>query len=290
MKHLLDIINEDKIKYSLSEDYIEKTTKVLNELIDTLPSIPNVAHVNHMNRIEGEFWFNEWDLLRSPIAESAEYIGHPQTITLDLNTKRKIKFDVEVAKEAFRQIFGMKINEGIFDDNISKISPEWQWVNDLYTALSKFFKTKTFSKVNSTYSSRYNSYPAGIFKILKSLPTVEKDGLIMTLYAIKFDSFEPNYEYCGLKLQVFVYERKDVEKVATIKAQNDARKPLDIVGRELLPGDTVAYAILGGYSGYKGMMTGSITKVNKDMVEVDGHRLRADRCCLISRKDGKRIE
>ena len=291
MKHLVDIINEDKIKYTISADYPEKTEKVLNALVDLLPPVPNVSHAARGNYPDGEFWFNKDDLLRSAIAESSEYIGYPQTIHLNLNSKKETGFNVDVAREAFKKEFGARLDEGIFGDNITNDLPEYEWVVKLHSALSKYFKTNNFNKINFEYYTRYGNYPAGIYKILKTLPTIEKDGMIITLYAIDLRSFKQDSEFCRCDLIVFVYEKKDPEKVKEINAANAARLPLDIVGRELREGDLVAYAGIGGYGGYKGMLTGTVKKVAKDQVTLDsGKSVYANRCCLISRKDGKRIE
>ena len=98
-----------------------------------------------------------------------------------------------------------------------------------------------------------------------------------------------NDNYIG-NPSIFVYEEKDPAKLAEIKAHNDALKPLDVVGRELMVGDTVAYALMGGYGKYNGMQVGTINSISKEMVNVDGKGVTGNRCCLISRKDGKRIE
>lgn len=305
MKHLVDIINEDKIKYQISADYPKKTEKVLNALIDILPIVPNISHVkrNSWNLAgEGEFWFNKDDLLRSALAESGEYIGHPQTIHMNFDSEIETGFNVEVAREAFRKEFGARLdesvfedkeslNEGVFGDNITNDLPEYEWVIKLKDSLSKYFKSSNFNKIYFEYSERYSAWPAGIYKILKTFPTVERDEMFITLYAMDLRNFESNKKYCEINLIVFVYEKKDPEKVKEINAANAARLPLDIVGRELKEGDFIAFAGIGGYGGYKGMLTGTVKKATKDQVALDsGKSVYANRCCLISRKDGKRIE
>ena len=291
MKHFSEIINEDKIRYAISEDYPEKTEKVLDSLVDLLPPVPNVSHTVSGNYPDGEFWFNKYDLLRSAPAESSEYIGHPQTIHLNFNSKKESGFNVDVAREAFRKEFGARLDEGIFNDNITNDLPEYEWVVKLKEALSKYFKTNNFGKIYFEYSARYSAWPAGIYKTLKTFPTVERDGMFITLYAMDLRSFKSNSEFCRCDLIVFVYEKKDPNKVKEINAVNAARKPLDIVGRELMVGDLVAYASIGGYGGYKGMLTGTVVKASKDQVTFEnGKSAYANRCCLISRKDGKKIE
>lgn len=291
MKQISEIINEDKLVYELSDDYVDKTKKILDDLVDSLPEMPNVKHESHGIFIQGKFGFNKDDLLRSALAESSEYIGHPQIIRLPIDTEHEKGFNVEIAKKAFNQIFGLRINEGIFDNNITKEIPEYEWVQKLYDSLSKYFNTKSFDKVYSEYCVSYNKYPAGIYKTIKNLPTVEKYDLIMTLYAIDLRRFEPNIKYGEITIAMFIYEKKDPNKVKEINATNAARKPLDIVGRELMVGDLVAYASIGGYGGYKGMLTGTIVKAAKDQVTFEnGKSVNANRCCLISRKDGKKIE
>lgn len=289
----MDIINEDTIKYQISEDYEEKTEKILNELVGVLPDAPFINHKKRNNVADGTFWFNKYDLLRSGLVESSQYIGHPQEIHFYADSKNN-NYDVEVVKEAFRIIFGANINEGIFDNNIDKKMPEYEWVLKLHDALSKFFNTKNFNWVDyGYYTSSYHKIPSSIFKdTLLHCPTIEKDEMIVSLSNISLYNLKDDYEYAKMSIVVYVYEKKDPAKIAEIKAANDARKPLDVVGRELKEGDTVAYADLSGYhGGYSGMVVVKIIKASKDQVKFDnGKSVYANRCCLISRKDGKRIE
>lgn len=291
MKHLIDIINEDKIKYELGKDYEEKSRIILKDLVSQLPAFPIASHKTHsapgmITHTDGEFYFNEFDVMRSQ-AESSQYIGNANSIRVDIDTKNN-DINVDALKDAFRVIFGIKINEGIFSDNVKKDMPEYQWVSELYQALSKYFNTKKFN-IKWEQANLYG-WRSSVFKdSLLQAPTIKKDGLIVSLYSI-FADVRENWEWNKVSLCVFVYEEKDKEKIAAIKAHNNALKPLDIVGRELMSGDTVAYALMGGYGKYNGMQVGVIDSVSKEMVKVDGKGVRADRCCLISRKDGKRIE
>ena len=290
MKQLIDIITEDKVKYERSEDFVEKTKKAFTELQNLLPAYPNYKGDKFHY---GLFKFNEYDLTRYPV-ESVKYIGSADHLEVTLDTKNN-DIDTEILRSAFESTFKTKIEESLFDkDLIKRKTPEYEWVQGIYDGLSEFFKTKDLSKIHFM-KTFLGATKASIYKELESLPTIEKDGLIFTLYGIVgFDEkygLRDNYEWNRLTMYVYVYEKKDEEKIQSIKAQNDARKPLDIVDRELQVGDTVAYALLGGYrGGYKGMKVGDISKVNKDMVEVGGSRVQAKRCCLISRKGGKRIE
>ena len=291
MKPITDYILEEKLKYELPEDFEERTAGILNELTSSLPGIPNVDHVMRNNYPDGEFWFNKWDLLRNRKMESTEFIGYPESINLYVDTEKEKDFNVNATKDAFKNIFGATIKESVFDDNITKELPEYSWVFGVYDALSKFFKTKSFNKINWNIRD-YNlpSSNASLFRELKNKPTVEKNGLIISLYAIDLSNFKTDDRYSNIGITVIVYEKKDLEKVATIKNYNNNLKPLDVVGRELMPGDTVAYADIGGYGKFDGMKVDTITAVSKEQVTMGTKRKGADQCCLISRKDGKRIE
>ena len=285
MKSITEYILEEKLGYELSADYKERTVRILNDLVGSLPELPGGSYEKRYNYPDGEFWFNDADVLRSP-AESANYKGNADEIHLYVDTK-KHDIGVDSIKDFFKSIFGAKINEGIF--NVSKDPVQYEWVKNLHNSLSNFFGTKDFSKISYNKGCNYN-WPAGIYKKLRELPTVKKDGLYISLYSIDLSQFKSDYPYSKITIVVFVYEEKDPAKLAEIKAHNNALKPLDIVGRELMSGDTVAYALMGGYGKYDGMQVGVIDSVSKEMVKVDGKGVRADRCCLISRKDGKRIE
>jgi len=286
MKTISDYIFEEKLKYQLSSDYKERTVRILNDLVGSLPELPGGPYdKRYMNYPDGEFWFNESDILRSP-AESANYKGNAIGINLYVDTE---KHDIGVGsiKNFFKSIFGAKINESIF--NVSKDPVQYEWVKDLHKSLSDFFGTKDFSKISYENGLDYR-WPAGIYINLKKLPTVKKDGLYISLYSIDLSQFKSDYPYSKITMVVFVYEEKDPAKLAEIKAHNDALKPLDIVDRELMIGDTVAYARMGGYGKYEGMRVGVIDSISKEMVKVDGKEVVAKRCCLISRKGGKPVE
>lgn len=285
MKSIADYIFEEKLRYQLSADYEERTTRVLNDLVGSLPPLPGGPYEKRYNYPDGEFWFNEYDVLRSP-AESANYIGNANEIHLYIDTE-KHDIGVDAIKDFFKSIFGAKINESIF--NVSKDPVQYEWVKNLHKSLSDFFGTKDFSKISYNKGCNYN-WPAGIYKKLRDLPTVKKDGLYISLYSIDLSQFKSDYLYSKINMVVFVYEEKDPAKLAEIKAHNDTLKPIDIVGRELMIGDTVAYAMMGGYGKYNGMQVGTINSISKEMVKVDGKGVAGNRCCLISRKDGKRIE
>lgn len=292
MKHLTTYINEDAIRYELPADYQQKAENILTEFVNDLPEAPFINHSKTRggsSRGDGIFWFNKYDLVRSPRAESAEYIGYSQEIHNYMDSKNN-DYDVDVVKRAFNVIFGANINEGVFDNNIKKDIPEYEWVFKLHESLCEYFKVNKLNNVLFEHSWRSTAYPAGIFKkTLLNQPTIEKDGLYVTLNNIEID-LRKDYEFSKIIIKVFVYEKKDAEKLAAIKSANDTRKPLDIMGRELMVGDTVAYALIGGYNSYKGLMVGKVTKVMKDQVEMGSKKVYADRCCLISRKDGKMIE
>ena len=290
MKHLVELINEDKIRYNLSDNYVQKTKKILEDFVGLLPDMPNVNH-NGPIYPDGEFCFNESDILRTSLTESAEYIGYPQFIHLKLNSEKEKGFNINIAREAFKNIFNAKINEGIFGDNVTSNLPEWEWVQKLYNEISKYFKTKSLDNIKYEYYARYAKFPPGIYKTLKNFPTVEKDGLFVTLYDIDISNFVAGRSYNQISILVFVYEKKDPKKVKEINMANSMRKPLDIVGRELKEGDLIAFAGIGDYGGYKGMLTGTVTKASKDQVSLDsGKSVYANRCCLIARKGGKMIE
>ena len=285
MKTITDYILEEKLRYELSTDYEERTIRVLNDLVGSLHELPGGPYEKRYNYPDGEFYFNKFDVLRSP-AESANYIGNADEIHLYVDTE-KHDIGVDAIKDFFKSIFGAKINESIFD--VSKDPVQYEWVKNLYKSLSDFFGTKDFSKISYNKGCNYN-WPAGIYKKLRELPTVKKDGLYISLYSIDLSQFKSNYPYSKITMVVFVYEEKDPAKLAEIKVHNDALKPLDVIGRELMIGDTVAYAMMGGYGKYNGMQVGTITSISKEMVKVDGKGVAGNRCCLISRKDGEKIE
>ena len=285
MKPITDYIFEEKLRYQLSADYKERAIKVLNDLVGSLPELPGGPYDKRYGYPDGEFYFNEVDVFRSP-AESANYIGNANAIHLYIDTE-KYDIGVDAIKDFFKSIFGAKINESIF--NVSKDPVQYEWVKDIHKSLSDFFGTKDFSKISYDEGIAYN-WPTGIYKKLRKLPTVKKDNLYISLYSIDFSQFKSDYQFSKITMVVFVYEEKDPVKLAEIKAHNDALKPLDIVGRELMIGDTVAYAVMGGYGKYNGMQVGTINSISKEMVKVDGKGVTGNRCCLISRKDGKRIE
>ena len=289
MKPITDYIFEEKLKYELSGDFEERTEGILSELVAALPGIPNVIHAKRGNYPDAEFWFNKWDLLRSQRIESSEFIGHPERLNLYIDTKKEKAFNVDVVKQAFEMAFDTTIKEGLFSsDNISKDLPEYSWVFGVYDGLSKFFKTKSFSGLK--WNTDAFSFPASVFRELRNKPTVEKNNLMVSLFSINLRDLKPSYEFSKITITVIVYEKKDPAKIAEINNYNNNLKPLDVVGRELMVGDTVAYALMGGYGKYNGMQVGVVDSVSKEMVKVDGKSIRANRCCLISRKDGKRIE
>ena len=285
MKTIADYILEEKLRYELSDDFKQKSVDIMKDLTSSLPTLPDGPYEGRNNHPDGEFWFNEYDVLRSP-AESANYKGYSNEIHLYVDTA-KHDIGADEIKGFFKSIFGAKLNESIF--NQSKEPPQYDWVKNLHKSLSDFFGTKDFSRISYNKGSDWN-WSAGVYKKLRELPTVKKDGLLVSLYSIDLSQFKSDYPYSKITVVVFIYEEKDPAKLAEIKAHNDALKPLDVVGRELMVGDTVAYALMGGYGKYNGMQVGTINSISKEMVKVDGKGVTGNRCCLISRKDGKRIE
>lgn len=292
MKDLNEYINEEKLTYKLSDDYDKRLDNIVSKLVDSFPIFPGITKVTslpgQLGGDPGKFWYNKYDFRRAS-AESAQYIGSAFEIYLNLDTKNNV-INVDRIKNAIRDIFEITVKESVFDNNVTKNMPEYEWASKLYTVLSKFFNTKNFSKVHGEYLYKGN-WGGSVFKEFKNLPTIEKDGIFITLYNINLKRLQENDEYSKITLLFFAYEAKDLEKVAAIKAANDARKPLDVMGRELREGDLAAYILLTPQGGCKGMNTAKIVKVNKDQVKFDdGHGAYANRTCLIARKDGKMIE
>ena len=277
MKHITDYITEvKKAVYELPKDFEEKSMKILDEIQSLLPkSYPGYKTTQN----EGYFVYNKYDLLRAPI-ENSLYKGNVDCLTFRI-LRDSSNMNTSLVKGAIESIFNVKINESVFDNNIDKDIPEYGWVNDVYNGLCKFFKTKDFSNISVGRCSEY-SFSGKDFSKFRNYPTVEKEGYRVTLCGI--DTSRLDGYYRNLPLIICIYEIKDPEKVASIKAQNDAMKPLDCDGRELMVGDKVAYVLRGE------LLVGDITKASQQQVTMGNIRVYADRCCLISRKNGKRIE
>lgn len=278
MKHITDYITEaKKAVYELSEDFKEKSIKILDEIQSLLPkSYPGYKTTQD----EGRFIYNKYDLLRAPI-ENSLYIGNVDSLNFRI-LRDSSNMNSTLLRSAIESIFNVKINESIFDNNIDKDIPEHEWINDLYDGLCKFFKTKDFSNISVGWRNQY-SFNGKDFSKFRNYPTVEKEGYHVTLCGIDTSRLDGSY-YRNLSLIICIYETKDPEKVASIKAQNDAMKPLDCDGRELMIDDKVAYIFRGD------LKVGKVEKVSKQQITVDNNHVYGERCCLISRKNGKRVE
>lgn len=290
MRHLDEFINEAKTTYELPEDFEEKTKSILDSLIKCLPSYPGYKPAGHGIGDMGAFAYNPYDTIRFK-TESAKYIGMYENVFMQFDTKTNSQIDISKLKSAFNVIFGanININEGVFDNNINKKMPEYEWVSKLYSGLCEFFKTNKITGIS--FKEKWGEYQASVYKELKNCPTVEIGEYIVSLRSIAVEHISPDYKYQSIKLQVYVYLNKDPEKVASIKAANDAIKPYDVMNRELKEGDLVAYVHIDSYGRLGGMRTGKIVGVSKDQVKLDiNKRIRSDRTCLIARKDGKMIE
>jgi len=277
MKPITDYITESKkAVYELSKDFEEKSIKILDEIQSLLPkSYPGYK----TTRDEGYFVYNKYDLLRAPI-ENTLYKGNVDSLNFRI-LRDSSNMDTSLVKSAIESIFKVKINESIFDNNVEKDIPEYEWINDVYNGLCKFFKTKDFSNISVGQCSQY-SFSGKDFSKFSNYPTVEKEGYRVTLCGI--DTSRLDGYYRNLYIIICIYEKKDPEKVASIKAQNDAMKPLDCDGRELMIDDKVAYIFSGS------LKVGKVGKISKQQIIVDNNRVYGDRCCLISRKNGKRVE
>lgn len=277
MKPITDYITEaKKAVYELSKDFEEKSIKILDEIQSLLPkSYPGYKTTQD----EGHFVYNKYDLLRAPI-ENVLYKGNVDSLYFRV-LRDNSNMNTSLLRSAIESIFNVKINESIFDNNVDKDIPEYEWVNDVYNGLCKFFKIKDFSNISVGRCSQY-SFNGKDFSKFRNYPTVEKEGYHVTLCGI--DTSRLDGYYRNLSLIICIYETKDPEKVASIKAQNDAMKPLDCDGRELMIDDKVAY-IFGG-----SLKVGKVGKISKQQITVDNNRIYGDRCCLISRKNGKRVE
>ena len=277
MKPITDYITEaKKAVYELSKDFEEKSIKILDEIQSLLPkSYPGYKTTQD----EGYFVYNKYDLLRAPI-ENSLYKGNVDSLNFRI-LRDSSNMNTSLLRSAIESIFKVKINESIFDNNVDKDIPEYEWVNDVYNGLCKFFKTKDFSNISVGRYSQY-SFSGRDFSKFRNYPTVEKEGYHVTLCGI--DTSRLDGYYRNLSLIICIYETKDPEKVASIKAQNDAMKPLDCDGRELMIDDKVAYIFNGS------LKVGKVGKVSKQQITVDNNRVYGDRCCLISRKNGRKVE
>jgi hypothetical protein len=294
MKHLIDIINEsDAAKYELPENYDAKVEKILTELVSKLPKFPGITNGSsgpgQNIPKDGLFHFNKWDFHRYGSAQSPTYIGCSQCLHLNIDSKHN-SYDVQALRNACEVIFGAKVDEGVFDNNITKESPEYVWVSKFYDALCKFFGVSRLNNVLFEKDADHNG-GVGIFKrSLSKQPTVKKEGFKFTLYNIDFSRIRENDEYSKIDILVWTYEEKDKDKLAAIKAANDTLVPHDVDGRELHVGDYVAYTIWD----HKGLYKGTIASIKKDMVKINtplvkGY-LEGHATCIISRPGGKRVE
>ena len=290
MKHLNQYINEEKLTYELPEDFEEKTKSILDSLIKCLPSYPGYKPAGARYGDKGAFAYNPYDIIRHK-TESAKYVGMYENVFMQFDTEVNSQIDISKLKSAFNVIFGadININEGVFDNNIDKKMPEYEWVSKLYNGLCKFFKTNKITGIS--FKEKWGECQASVYKELKNCPTVEIGEYIVNLRSIAVEHIRPDYKYQSIKLQVYVYLNKDPEKVASIKAANDAIKPYDIMKREIMVGDLVAYMQISGFGKLDGMFPAKVVGVAKDQVKLEnGRRTAGNRTCLIARKDGKMIE
>ena len=167
--------------------------------------------------------------------------------------------------------------------------PEYEYVNKLYSTLRNFFNTNNFSKVLIEKGDSGVILKSSEMNRLKSMPSVEKDGFTVSLWSINVKKTYDENLY-SINIGIVIYEEKDPNKSAELKAAEAARVPKDCVGRDLMVGDTVAYSVRGIADGWDPLPVGIISKTGKEQIEVDNRKVYGYRCCLISRKDGKRIE
>lgn len=291
MKRLSDYISEAKLQYTISENYLAVANDVCDELVKKLPTWPKHKDTNiqKWDKVDaGKFWWNTGDVVRYK-CENAKYIGYKLNLltTLDLTSNN---IDPKKLSAAIEYFFGSTLQEGVFDNNIDKKMPEYEYVSKLYSVLRDFFNTNNFSKVplrNDDHSGMILNFSE--MNLLKSMPSIEKDGFTISLWDI--DSFTKLWDkdLYSIHIGIVIYEEKDPTKIADLKAREEARVAKDCVGRDLVVGDTVAYSPKN-VGGWDPLPVGVINKVGKEQIEVDGKKMYGYRCCLISRKDGKKIE
>lgn len=291
MKHLLDYISEAKLQYTISENYLDVANNVCDGLVKKLPVWPNHKDANIQKWDKagaGKFWWNTGDVVRYK-CENTKYIGYKLNLltTLDLKSNN---IDPERLSAAIEYFFGTTIREGVFDNNIDKKMPEYEYVSKLYSVLHTFFNTDNFSKVPIRKDDHSGIILNSIeMNLLKSMPSVEKDGFIISLWDIGASTRAWDEDLYSIHIGIVIYEEKDPEKIADLKAREAARVAKDCTGRDLAVGDTVAYSPRN-ISGWDPLPVGVISKIGKEQIEVDGRNVYGYRCCLISRKGGKPIE
>jgi len=291
MKCLLDYISEAKLEYTIREEYLTVANNVCDGLVKKLPAWPNHKDANIQKWDKagaGKFWWNTGDVVRYK-CENSKYIGYKLNLltTLDLKSNN---IDPEKLSAAIEYFFGTTIQEGVFDNNIDKKMPEYEYVSKLYSVLHDFFKTNNFSKVPIRKDDHSDIIlNSSDMNLLKSMPSIEKDGFTISLWNINASTKSYDKNLYSIHIGIVIYEEKDPVKIADLKAREAARVAKDCIGRDLAVGDTVAYSP-GGINGWDPLPVGVISKVGKDRIEVDGKKAYGYRCCLISRKGGKPIE
>lgn len=199
MKHLSDLIKDtiNESKYRISKAFDRDAKDALDELVSMLPELPGHDHekINVTTRIPG--------ISTIPV-ESAEYIGCPYNIVLPINPAN---CNVDIIKKAFENLFKITIDESIFSNNIKKDMPEYKWIKEFHDALSKYFRTKDFSKVKHKGYNPY-FYRPEIYKDIILCPTIEVGDLFVTLYSFDFSHLEQKSIYPGIEFVAFVYKKK----------------------------------------------------------------------------------
>lgn len=209
MKHLVNYISEAMRTWKVSDNYKEVATRVCNELMKSLPKWPNHKD-NNLSSWEktdaGKWWWNTGDIVRYK-SENTKYAGYKIVLmtTLDLGSNN---INESTLSRAIEQLFNTTIKESVFDNNIDKKMPEYEYINKMYLALVNFFNTKDFSNVPFVEDEQEIVLSGRDLNQLSTRPTIETEGWKVALWDVIADKASYNEEKYSIQVTLFIYEDK----------------------------------------------------------------------------------
>lgn len=282
MKSLTTYINEEA--YQLPEDFFNKSGDILKDICSKLKKTTSKIKFPAPDPEYRFSWIKK---------DQAKYIGlYNQQIRY--NFYNHAQADPDLFKQIWNMVFeNQKISESLFDkDLIQKGVGDdiYKFLCAIRDCLCDIFNVKDLSSLKNPWDR-----DVAFTKAIKELPTIKEGNVYTTLTCIICRCYGDNDQFPNIEFYFEQYIEKDTEKIEAVKQANANLKPLDCMGREIFVGDTVAYAPTKnkGYrfsSASKSLTSGVVTAVSKQIVTVDGVRLYATSCCIVSRKDGKMIE
>jgi len=209
MKHLVNYIFEALRRWKTSDNYKEVATEVCDELVDTLPKCPNHKdnNLSSWEKVDaGKWWWNKGDIVRYK-SENTKYVGYKIVLmtTLDLGSNNINK---STLSRAIEQLFNTTIEESVFDNNINKKMPEYEYINKMYLTLVDFFKTKDFSNVPFVTDEQEIVLSGRDLNQLHTRPTMNIDGWKVALWNVIADKASYNEEKYSIQVTLFIYEDK----------------------------------------------------------------------------------